>query len=373
MSRLSDGFGNMFMFACVFAGMTMLALPGCQSAISTPVPSPQTTDGVVVPAQANSGPDAPASSLGTQKSIVDIVADLTPSVVHIQTEIVQIDSFNRAVPGRGVGTGEIISGEGHILTNNHVIEGAERIIVTLADDRVFEGELIGRDPATDLAILKIEADGLVPIQFGNSAELKVGDPVLAIGHALDLPGGPTVTGGLVSALNRSIDISPTTTIRDLIQTDAAINPGNSGGPLVDRDGLMVGINTAKVPTADGIGFSIAIDESRVLIAELISEGRIDRGFLGVSVSNVTEALAMSQRLSVSKGAFVVSVVPDSPAETAGLKQGHIIVRLAGQEVTKSADLATILTDYRHGATVLIEYVHGANRQTAKITLGSRPD
>ena len=194
-------------------------------------------------------------------------------MVHILTEAVRLDQFNQPFPARGVGTGEIIDEQGHVLTNNHVIEGAETILVTLSDGRAFEAELIGGDAILDLAVLRIVAENLVPISIGKSSALRVGDSVIAIGHALNLPGGPTITGGWVSALNRSIDVSPTITMRNLIQTDAAINPGNSGGPLINLDGEMVGISTAKLPSGEGIGFAIAIDPAMPLIEELIANGR----------------------------------------------------------------------------------------------------
>ena len=306
------------------------------------------------------------------KSIPEIVELLSPSVVHIQTEAVQIDAFNRPIPAGGVGTGEIIDVKGYILTNNHVVEGAQRIIVTLRDDRVFEARIIGRDPATDLAVIQIDADNLVPIKFGRSSDLRIGDPVIAIGHALDLPGGPTVTGGLVSALERSIDISPTVTIRHLIQTDAAINPGNSGGPLVNIRGEMIGINTAKTPGADGIGFAIALDPSLALIDQLIENGRVERGFLGVSIANITEALAMNQGLAVDEGLLIVSVDPGSPANRAGLSEGDIIVSLAGVDLNNLADLEQVLLENLPGMTVEVEYFRGAGRESSEITLGARP-
>ena len=294
-------------------------------------------------------------------------------MVHIQTEAVRLDQFNSPSPGVGVGTGEIIDGEGHVLTNNHVIEGAERILVTLSDGRAIEAELIGGDPALDLAVLRIEADGLVPIPIGKSSNLLVGDQVIAIGHALNLPGGPTITGGWVSALNRTLDISQTVTMQNLIQTDAAINPGNSGGPLVNRDGEFVGINTAKLPSGEGLGLAIAIDTALPLIKELIANGRIDRGFLGVSTVNITEALSRNFDLPVTFGAGIISVAPDSPAEKVGLRERDIIVAMAGKTVSNIAELDSILIGYPAGNSVEVEFFRGDTSRRVTVTLGERPE
>ncbi len=312
-----------------------------------------------------------SSAFGTS-DMPEIIKALTPSVVHIQTEGVRLDQFNQPVPVGGVGTGEIIDDLGHVLTNNHVIDGAETILVTLSDGRAFEAELIGGDATLDLAVLRIDAEGLVPIPIGKSSALRVGDAVVVIGHALNLPGGPTITGGWVSALNRSIDVSPTITMRNLIQTDAAINPGNSGGVLINVAGEMVGIPTAKLPSGEGIGFAIAIDPAMPQIEELIANGRIDRGFFGVSGVNISEALARNVGLPVTFGVGIASVAPDSPAERAGLQVQDIIVGLAGKMVSNTAELDGILIQYRSGESVAIDFYRGDQKRTVNVTLGERP-
>jgi serine protease Do len=304
--------------------------------------------------------------------VPEIVQRLKPSVVHIQTEAVRLDSFNRPIPSAGVGTGEILDTNGHVLTNNHVVEGAQRVIVTLSDGRPFEARIIGGDASLDLAVLKIEADGLTPIPIGESSALEVGERVIAIGHALNLTGGPTVTGGLVSALDRSIDIDQNTTIQHLIQTDAAINPGNSGGPLVNGAGLLVGINTARLPEAQGVGFAIAIDPVKPLIQELIQNGVIGRGFLGVSIVTVTPSLAANFDLSVDSGVAVTAVTPGQPAEAAGIRAGDIIVAINGRPINNVAELDRALIDNRAGTTVQVEVVRGSERLTFDVTLAQRP-
>ena len=343
---------------------TPAASSGSQ-ATATPIPTATPTLAVLTTNE------TPVTISGV-KSPVEIVRLLRPSVVHIQTEAVRLDQFNRPSPVQGVGTGQIIDGKGHILTNNHVVDGARRILVTLSDGRAFEAEFIGGDPFTDLAVVRIDGEGLVPIAMGESSTLEVGESVIVMGHALNLPGGPTITGGLVSALERSIDISPMVTMEHLIQTDAAINPGNSGGPLVNLKGELVGIATIKVQAGEGIGFAIAIDPAKPLIAELIAQGRIDRGFLGVSVLNITEALALNVGLAVSKGVGITSVVPDSPAEEAGLREADIIVRVGAKEVDNISDLNNIMIQYRKGTSVDIDYYRDDRRRTVSVTLGERP-
>ena len=271
----------------------------------------------VSPAEPTETPPSSTISIPGTNNIPALVIALSPSVVHIQTEAVSLDQFNRPVPVRGVGTGIIIDDKGHILTNNHVIAGAERILVTMIDGRAVGARLIGGDPALDLAVVKVPLEGLIPVRICDSNLLRVGEQVVAVGHALNLPGGPTVTSGLVSALDRSISFSETVSMQHLIQTDAAINPGNSGGALVNMDGELVGINTAKIQGGEGIGFAIAIGPAMPLVHELIAAGRIERGFLGVSGVNVTEALAINFDLPVTSGVGIASVAPESPADVSG--------------------------------------------------------
>lgn len=314
-------------------------------------------------------PPVPVSS----KAVAEIVKRLRPSVVHIQTESVRLDQFSLPSPNVGVGTGEILDEQGNILTNNHVVEGAQRIIVTLSDGRSFEAALVGTDSFTDLAVVRIKAQGLTPIPLGQSSTLEVGDDVIAIGQALDLEGGPTVTKGVVGALERSIAVDASTTIQHLIQTDAAINPGNSGGPLVDLMGRMVGVNSAGVPSAEGIGFAIAIDAAKPVIEELIANGRVQRGYVGITPTNITRGLALNFNLPVTSGVGVVEVAAGSPADRAGLRAGDIIVKLAGEEVPNVAALADILTRHRAGNSVGVELFRGNARRSVTVVLGARPD
>ena len=370
MKRLSAVIGALGLVLVIAACSGSDATPTATlTATLTPSPTQALTEG----GAGRKGAPAPVQSSGFGRSnMPEIIKALRPSVVHIQIEGVRLDQFNQPVPVGGVGTGEIIDERGHVLTNNHVIDGAKTILVTLSDGRAFDAELIGGDATLDLAVLRIAADGLVPIPIGKSSALQVGDAVIVIGHALNLPGGPTITGGWVSALNRTIDASPGITMGNLIQTDAAINPGNSGGALINVAGELVGIPTAKIPTGEGIGFAIAIGPAMPQIEELIANGRIDRGFFGVSGVNISQALARNIGLPVTSGVGIASVAPGSPAERAGLRVRDIIVAVAGKVVSNTADLDGILIQYRSGESVPVEFYRGDEKRTVNINLDERP-
>jgi len=307
-------------------------------------------------------------------STAELVERLRPSVVHILSEAASLDVLGQLVPSGGVGTGFVIDTDGHIVTNNHVVsvEGgnaAEDITVTLADGREFDATIVGRDPPTDIAVLKIDADGLTPLEFGDSSELLVGEDVVAMGNALNLPGGPTVTKGVVSALGRLIQES-NVTIPDAIQTDAAINPGNSGGPLIDAKGRVVGITTAVIRgNAEGIGLAISIDSARPIIEEIISDGRVNRGLLGVTIVEITPSLAQQFQLAVDRGVGMQKVERGGPADEAGLVQGDIIVKLGEIDIRTTGDLFRALTEHRAGEIVDIEYFHDGTKESGQVTLG----
>jgi serine protease Do len=235
---------------------------------------------------------------------------------------------------QGAGSGVIITHEGCILTNNHVVEGAKEVDVTLADKREFKAKVVGRDPKTDLAVVKINAGRDLPTAtLGDSSQLKVGDWVLAIGNPFGL--SHTVTAGIVSAKGRVIGAGP---YDDFIQTDASINPGNSGGPLFNMKGEVVGINTAIIPSGQGIGFAIPVNTAKPLIPQLVSKGEVTRGYLGVNIQSITPDLAAAMKLEGRKGALVADVVTGSPADAAGIKRGDVIVAYDGKAVEDSHDL-----------------------------------
>jgi serine protease Do len=312
---------------------------------------------------------------GALLRVPDIVKLLRPSVVRIQTEGATLDILGRPVPTQGVGTGVIIDQEGHIVTNDHVVRLdsglASRVTVTLSDDRTVTAEIVGTDAPTDLAVLKIDATNLTPATLGNVSDLQVGEQVVAIGYALDLPGGPTVTQGVVSAKGRVIQEAPYS-ISDAIQTDASINPGNSGGPLVDDHGEVVGIDTAIIAQAQNIGFAISIDLAKPLVQDIIQKGFVSRGFLGVNVVDVTPSVAASFNLPVDRGIGVATVTSGSPADKAGLRVNDIIVRLGDVTINSSGDLLQALTKYQAGDKITVVFYRGSQQQEAEVTLTQRP-
>jgi serine protease Do len=239
---------------------------------------------------------------------------------------------------QGVGSGFVMSREGYILTNNHVVEDADQIKVKLAGGKELEGRIVGRDPKTDLALIKVEGGSdLQPLALGNSDELKVGNWVVAVGSPFGLE--QTVTAGIVSAKGRVIGSGP---YDNFIQTDASINPGNSGGPLINLKGEVVGINTAIIASGQGIGFAIPINMAKEIAPQLQNKGRVTRGLLGVNIQDVTPELAKSFGIKEKKGALVAQVVPGGPAEKAGIEQGDVIVEFDGKSVADSKELPRIV-------------------------------
>src|SRR5215475_9652671 len=250
---------------------------------------------------------------------------------------------------QGSGSGVIISQDGYILTNNHVVDGAQEVTVTMADKQVYKARVIGRDDKTDLAVLKIAATGALPVApLGSSTDLKVGEWVVAIGNPFGL--GHTVTAGIVSAKGRVIGAG---SYDDFIQTDAPINPGNSGGPLFNMNGEVVGINTAIVASGQGIGFAIPIDLARPLIPQLVSTGEVTRGYLGVNIQSMTPDLAKALKLEERQGALVAEVVPGGPAAKAGIRQGDVIVGFTGESIKSSHDLPATVAKTPIGEEVTV--------------------
>ncbi len=275
--------------------------------------------------------------------------------------------FGNNAPERrqqGVGSGFIISKEGYILTNNHVVEDADQIKVKLAGGKEFDAKVIGRDPKTDLALIKIAGDDLQPLTLGNSDDLKVGNWVVAVGSPFGLE--QTVTAGIVSAKGRVIGSGP---YDNFIQTDASINPGNSGGPLINLQGEVVGINTAIIASGQGIGFAIPINTAKEIEPQLQKRGHVTRGLLGVAIQDVTPELAKSLGLKESKGALVSQVVPDGPADKAGIEQGDVIVNFAGRTVGNSKDLPRIVASTPVGKTVTVKLLRDGQEIERQAKIG----
>ena len=323
----------------------------------------------------------------TLTDFTDVAAATIDGVVHIKTEMTQLtplyQSFFGFIIERGVqrqtysayGSGVIITADGYILTNNHVVQDAERITVTLNDRRELPARLVGNDPATDLAVIKVEAEGLIYIPFGNSDKVRIGEPVLAIGNPFNLTS--TVTSGIISAKARNMNIidnprSNETPLESFLQTDAAVNSGNSGGALVNSNAELIGIVTAIASGNSGnyIGYSFAIPSNIALkvAGDLQRYGYVQRGYLGVQVTEVDANVARQTGAREIKGLYVVKVNRDCAAERAGIRQGDIILRVAGKEVNTFAEMMEELGLFSPGDEVDVDYVHEGNSKVVKVTL-----
>ena len=333
-------------------------------------------------------------------SYSDIVKRVAPSVVKITSEIkakkVRMNGgggnpmfddpmFRQFFGGRGpemqspaqtgLGSGVIISSDGFIATNNHVVEGADQLTVTLDDGRELTAKVVGRDPLTDIAVVKVEAKDLPAVTFADTDKIEVGDRVLAIGNPFGI--GETVTSGIVSAKGRRVGIlSDVKGFENFIQTDAAINPGNSGGALIDIDGRVVGINTAILSRSGGFqGVGLAVPANLVTqVADgLVKNGKVVRGFLGVNVQDVTPALADSFGLKNRAGALVAEVTPDSPAAKAGLKEGDVVTAFNGEKIADANRLTLAVTAIPPGTKVTLDVLRDGKAEKLAATTGERPN
>ncbi len=269
---------------------------------------------------------------------------------------------------QGSGSGVIISPDGYIVTNDHVIRGADIVAVVLADQQEYEANVVGRDPKTDLAVLKIEPKHTLPTaELGDSDQINVGDWVVAIGNPFGL--NHTVTSGIVSAKGRVIGAGP---YDDFIQTDASINPGNSGGPLFDLNGKVVGINTAIIPQGQGIGFAIPVNIAKTLVPQLIETGSVTRGYLGVNIQTLTPDLARALNLEARQGALVSDVRPNSPAEKAGIERGDVIMIFNGEDIDDSRDLAATVAATPVGDDAEVLVLRDGRKKTLSLKVGALP-
>jgi serine protease Do len=273
--------------------------------------------------------------------------------------------------GGGMGSGVIVSPDGHVLTNNHVVEGAGELTVTLPDKREFRGKVVGTDPKTDLAVIKVDARNLPYVPWGDSSKLQVGDYVLAVGNPFGL--NSTVTLGIVSALGRGR--MGITQYEDFIQTDAAINPGNSGGALVNTAGELVGINTAIISQTggyQGVGFAVPVSMAKPIYESLVASGKVVRGYLGVGIQDLNQDLAKSFNLKGPKGALVSDVAEDSPAEHSGIKQGDVIVWYQGTPIEEAVALQRQVTRTPVGAKASVKVVRDGREMDLTVTVGEQP-
>ena len=365
--------------ALVFLIFVLLA-SSCRWAegLASPTPSPTTalTTATLVSTPTPQATSAPAS-LGLP-NIVEVAAKVKPAVVFIAVEVVATGPFRRPQVVQGAGTGVIFDPQGYVLTNNHVVENARSIQVGLADGRTFDAKLVGRDPLTDLAVIKIEGDNFPTAKVGDSEKLRVGDWVVAIGNSLALPGGPTVTVGVVSALGRIVQESQNVNLYDMIQTDAAINPGNSGGPLVNLQGEVVGINTLVAGEAEpgvqaqGIGFAVSTHTATPVIEQLRANGRVIWPYLGISIMDITPAVVSQFNLSVKEGIYVGDVPSGGPAAKGGMKAGDVIVKFDGKKVSTTRELQYLTRQKKVGDKVEVVVVRDSKEITLTITLEEQP-
>lgn len=400
--RVSDSKKSQFMIAGLSAGVAAIvatALPAfAQGTAPAVAPQPAPVTAAVQPLA--------APPRGAPMSFADLTEKLAPAVVNISTtQKVQVgrgmpgfsvgpgssieDLFRRFQEQQGddgqpvtreamsLGSGFIVSPDGYVVTNNHVISGrdgqklVDTITVTLADRREYKARVIGRDPLSDLALLKIDGQSLPYVQFGNSEGTRVGDWAIAIGNPFGL--GGTVTAGIVSALHRGIQGGGA--YDRYIQTDASINQGNSGGPLFDLNGNVIGINTAIFsPTGGnvGVGFAIPAELAKPVIDQLRGSGKVRRGYLGVQIQNMSPAMASSLGLPKDRGEIIAGVEPKGPAAAAGLQQGDVVMKVNGQEVTPDTSLSYIVANTPIGTTVPVEVVRGGKRVTVNARIAERP-
>jgi serine protease Do len=355
-------------------------------------------------AEAVSTTDVPSRASGalTLDTFRDIAKRETPGVVNINTrktvrrqrqdpfrDFFGDDMMDRFFGPRGggggaerqtqmsLGSGFIIDKDGHILTNRHVVEGADQIAVTLSSGKTYEAKLVGKDARTDVALLKIEPkDPLTTLELGDSDQIEVGEWVMAVGNPFGL-GGNSVTVGVVSFKGRALPLGVQGTTVDMIQTDAAINPGNSGGPLLNTRGQVVGINTMIITGGErqssGVGFSVPINVAREILPQLRDKGKVARGWLGIQIQSVDEDMAKSLKMKEAKGAIINQLTPGGPAEKAGLKAEDVIVGADAHKVQDNGDLSRYIASKPPGTTVRLNLIRGGEEKGVSVTLGTFPD
>ena len=316
---------------------------------------------------------APRPIAATLPSVAEVVQAVRPSVVNITTRVETGGFFFRRFGATGNGTGAIIQADGYVVTNFHVVAGATRIVVTTDDGRHFDASVVGSDPVTDLAVLKIEGDGPFPaLAFAPPDSVRVGDWAIAIGNALGLPGGPSVTLGVVGAIDRSLTTQQQS-LTDLIQTDAAINEGNSGGPLVDLNGEVIGINTAVVRGAQGMGFSVSSFTVVPVVQSILQHGRVRWPWMGVGISDITAPVALQLDLEDRRGVLIGRVWPDSPAQEAGIQSGDILIHIGGNDIASLRELQRVMREELEvGQEALAVFLREGQPIELLVTLGEMP-
>ena len=360
--------------AIVFMLVVVLAATSCVYVTLEPTATPVST--TETPSPINTGFNPPPTTdnqvLPAIPDFVSAIAAVRPSVVAINTRVPGLDIFGSTFNQEGAGSGWIIDANGLIVTNNHVVEGANTITVTLEDGRNFPAELVRTDAVSDLAVIKINAENLKAARVGDSSKLRVGDWVAAIGNSLGQ--GISATKGIVSALEVSISADAGETLYDLIQTDAAINPGNSGGPLINLLGEVEGITSVKVAQVgvEGMGYAISTRTALPIIDDLVKIGYVTRPWMGVGLYSVDRVVILRYDLAVNQGALVTRVVSGSPADKAGIKARDVITAIDNRNVMAVEDLNKIIHNYAIGQQITVTFYRGPDKNTVPLTLASSP-
>lgn len=367
---------------CAAVASATFLFGGCSPIAEENTPAPvageenksvtKTEDGVIATSTASAAKMTQNSARNTP--VVQVAKNVGPAVVGITNKAVARDFFNRQIEMEGVGSGVIFRSDGYIVTNNHVIEGAKEIIVSLADGSTINGTLVGTDEMTDIAVVKVDAKNLPTAKFGNSDEIMVGEPVVAIGNPMGLEFQGTITVGVVSALNRALDISYTDRKLNLIQTDAAISPGNSGGALVNYDSEVIGINSAKLAKTEveGIAFAIPINTVQSIVNEIMEKGYVARPYLGVTIFDKPTAARYGYQLNIDKGVYVFQIALDSPAGRVGLQRGDIILKIDDKAVNSVSELRADIAMRKVGDKVKVTYDRDGVENTVEVTLQEMP-
>ncbi len=375
----------------LFALIALLAVGflGCSPASPETGQNPTPTPVVVVVTPTPLPPEAIEAADVEEQLVISVYERVSPAVVHITSRVIVLSFFFEPIPKEGTGSGFILDKEGHIVTNYHVIEGAESVEVTLADGTIAQAEVVGTDPYNDLAVIKIDVppEKLHPVELGSSADLKVGQRAIAIGNPFGLD--RTLSVGVISSLGRIIEREGERPLGEMIQTDAAINPGNSGGPLLDSRGRVIGVNTFIRGGAENIGFAIPVDTVKRVVPELIEKGRYAHPWLGFEAYRITPALAEALGLPVEKGLLIARIYRGSPAARAGLQGAKREVRVGNYIVLAGGDIVTAIdgkkiedmeglivyleTKTSVGQVVELTIIRDGMEKRIKVELGKRPE
>lgn len=380
MSQTNNGFNNgsgcgkcnrqtgIGFFGLVITGLTCFIL-GCLLVITVVPNLPGRSGGSAATASA----DTNTGFFLDENTITNVAESCGDSVVGISTTVVGYDMFYQPTPAQGVGSGFLIDTKGHILTNAHVISGATKITVTLADGSTQQAEVVGSNKEEDIAVLKISGKNLKPLALGNSSNVKVGQLAIAIGNPLGLELQRTVTAGIISAIARSVEDEDGNVHQNMFQTDASINPGNSGGPLLNSRGQVIAINTAKIRGAEGIGFAIPINTAKSVAEEIIAAGKSQTPWIGISGRQLDQQFANYYGLALSEGIVILQIVPGGPADDAGFNVGDIIVSLDNKKITTMDGLKSVIQKKKSGQKISYLVNRGGKNYKGTITLGSMPN